>query len=595
MIFSRIRRLISPVYTKELVQIAAQKRGAWVKLLFLLALLITTVISLWDYRHYQGEDLTSLGRNFFTVLCVVDLVAVAVLTPLIASGAIAGEKEANTLGLLLITRLRPWNIVQDKALSRITQLLYLVGLTFPFMALALLLGGVEWYQIAGAMLYLVSCVLFGGGIAVFFSSIRQNHVRAAASAYVYIFLIFILSSIAAGLVTGFWHSKLLAGAINPAAGFVFLLEPYNGFSGATEAICSASMFLACSSGIYFICVALAAIIIKRQIQKGPDPAMQPEAKKEGADDDDTPRPKLSWRQRLTRPIHMKATRMLNPHTPPSFDPLKALWALTKTAGRHKIVTVLILGAVGLPGIVGGPQVYRSLPFYIVFYFFAGPFLGIVVLLKAATCFSQDKQHNRFPILAATRFRGPDVVKGTYQSIWHAVYPYILIFTVVMLLSSFVIDRHDPYFDEGISFMFPIAFVMYVNFIIIVGMRVSLFCKNNARAIAGLIAVLAIVCVWPVIAVIATDPFVVGDMEELLLLSPAAMLGPGLLADEVGEAFERHPGLCILHFVLINGASLAVYVWMRLRYDRIVGRQPGRRASMELATPIKKTDVNTPRE
>ena len=217
-------RLVSPVYGKELVQLAHNRRHSVLKLLFLVVLCLCTAVVLFPLDAERGVARARLGLAFFATLFYVTLLAAAVFTPLVTSGCIAGEREANTLPLLLHTRLTPRNIVQDKGLSRITHMLYLASLTFPFLALTLLLGGVEITHVVAACAYVLGTVLFVGGLSLFFSALRETTLRALASTYLYGVVLLAVTSALAALVCGLLNAGFPLALVNPAVGMAMLLE-----------------------------------------------------------------------------------------------------------------------------------------------------------------------------------------------------------------------------------------------------------------------------------------------------------------------------------------------------------------------------------
>jgi ABC-type transport system involved in multi-copper enzyme maturation permease subunit len=87
--------------------------------------------------------LAGLGRAFVFNVLWVQALAVLLLTPAWVAGAIASEKEANTLDLLLITPLADREIVLGKLFGRLGQVGVVLLAGLPVLTLALVLGGVH--------------------------------------------------------------------------------------------------------------------------------------------------------------------------------------------------------------------------------------------------------------------------------------------------------------------------------------------------------------------------------------------------------------------------------------------------------------------
>lgn len=180
--------MVSPVFFKELGQLAVSRKPLAMKAILLAILIADFLICLGTASRYDGMASGELGRTLFATLTMVELLAMTVFTPVVTAGMVCGEREANTLGLLFLTRLKAWNIVQDKGLSRIVLMLILCAITLPFMFAALLFGGVEPLHILAAAANILSVILFTGGISLLFSTRARRYGAALAMSYTAIFV-----------------------------------------------------------------------------------------------------------------------------------------------------------------------------------------------------------------------------------------------------------------------------------------------------------------------------------------------------------------------------------------------------------------------
>jgi ABC-2 type transport system permease protein len=184
---------LNPVLAREL-RIRLRGRQAWILLTIYLVLLAITV-----FLVYQGESgsagdangpfgipsptrFASVGRSVFEWLVMLMLLLVLFLVPGFTSGALAGERERQTL-------LRPWQIVVGKLAASFAFLALLVVATAPFLAVAYLIGGVT----IGAVLRGVGVVLVAGlalsGLTVCCSAVfKRVQVATVVSYAVTLFL-----------------------------------------------------------------------------------------------------------------------------------------------------------------------------------------------------------------------------------------------------------------------------------------------------------------------------------------------------------------------------------------------------------------------
>ncbi|MBL8795962.1 MAG: ABC transporter permease subunit [Planctomycetia bacterium] len=142
--------LFGPLLRWELVRVARQRRylllraGYAVTLLLLLAGLY--VVWTWDFPRGQNPPASALTRFaetfFFTFMCA-ELVAVLILTPVYTAGAIAAEKECQTLDFLLAADLHGREIVLSKLAARLANLVLLILVGLPILSVTQFFGGID--------------------------------------------------------------------------------------------------------------------------------------------------------------------------------------------------------------------------------------------------------------------------------------------------------------------------------------------------------------------------------------------------------------------------------------------------------------------
>jgi hypothetical protein len=96
------------------------------------------------------------------------------------SSAITEEKEEDTIGLLQMAGLNHIGILLGKSTSRLIQVVLLLIVQFPFMLLAVTLGGVTTHQIIAAYVYILAFTILLANTALVCSVIFQRGGNAAA-------------------------------------------------------------------------------------------------------------------------------------------------------------------------------------------------------------------------------------------------------------------------------------------------------------------------------------------------------------------------------------------------------------------------------
>jgi hypothetical protein len=128
---------------KELLEQSAQKRMYVMRVVYAL-LLFGTFYFLYARLVGYGSMMV-LGRGFrlFMFLVAAQSAAIFLFLPPLMAGAIAQEKERDTLGLLFLTDLTPWELILQKYVGRLIPMLTLQFLSLPLLAVAYSLGGVS--------------------------------------------------------------------------------------------------------------------------------------------------------------------------------------------------------------------------------------------------------------------------------------------------------------------------------------------------------------------------------------------------------------------------------------------------------------------
>jgi ABC-type transport system involved in multi-copper enzyme maturation permease subunit len=259
-------RLLGPVYFKELFQLAQSRRlpmmkGFFLATLFLFFLLIAI-------EGGRNEDEFSLMLYFG--ICAINAGAILLFAPIFTASAVSGEREANTLRLLFLTRLSAWNIVQDKGLSRMTLLFFMISLTFPILASTILYGGVETRHIVSAIANLGALALLTSGFSILFSTIRSRFSAAVASTYLVLIVYLIFLPLGIGL---YMKSPFPAAWVSPFMSVGLTIESgMRGMPGFVDMTWKSN--LALGVGIYLVCTSVSALLVRRlaladEVDSGP--------------------------------------------------------------------------------------------------------------------------------------------------------------------------------------------------------------------------------------------------------------------------------------------------------------------------------------
>ena len=129
------------------------------------------------------------GPRCYIVLLAAQFALLMLIAPAMTSGAIAGERERQTLDLLLVTNTGSVRIVAGKAMESFALLMLLVVSGFPVMCLCLLSGGITVWQILLGELFLLAEGFACVSVGVFCSSFSRSTVLSGVLSYLMILLI----------------------------------------------------------------------------------------------------------------------------------------------------------------------------------------------------------------------------------------------------------------------------------------------------------------------------------------------------------------------------------------------------------------------
>ena len=148
-------RLDWPLLGKELREQAARKQMYVIRVVY--ALVLFGAFYVYYARHVAAGPVLALGGGTgpFEFLVTAQLFTIYLFLPPLMAGAIAQEKERETLGLLFLTDLTPWELILQKYVGRLIPMLTLMFLSLPLLAVAYSLGGVS-----ASMLYFSAATLF---------------------------------------------------------------------------------------------------------------------------------------------------------------------------------------------------------------------------------------------------------------------------------------------------------------------------------------------------------------------------------------------------------------------------------------------------
>lgn len=141
------------------------------------------------YSLGRGTSLAEVGRNLFTFLSVSQFIIVIFLVPALAGNAISGEKERQTIDLLVCTQLTPFRIVTGKLTAALSAVVLLIFASLPLYGFVFLLGGVSPGEVLKLFIIVLGTALLVGCWSLMFSALFRRTVAAIVASYVLLFFL----------------------------------------------------------------------------------------------------------------------------------------------------------------------------------------------------------------------------------------------------------------------------------------------------------------------------------------------------------------------------------------------------------------------
>lgn len=196
--------LENPVLRREMDERMRTRRGAiaitvWLLLLsgiFLLVYQANSAFAGFDFA--VTIDVGRIGREIFEWILFGMLVLTLFLVPAFTSGAIAGERERQTLVPLQMTSLSAFSIVWGKIAAALVFVMLLILLTAPLLAMSYLVGGVTVWDIVKGLAMVMLTAVMTGSLGVALSSKAKRVQSATVMAYGVVLLLSIGTFIALG-------------------------------------------------------------------------------------------------------------------------------------------------------------------------------------------------------------------------------------------------------------------------------------------------------------------------------------------------------------------------------------------------------------
>ena len=135
------------------------------------------------------------GVTAYAAMLAIQFAMILLITPAMTAGSIAGERERQTLDMLLVTNTGSLRIVAGKLLESLGYVALLLVAALPTMCLTLITGGVTLADVLTGALFLLVTAFAALSVGVFASAVFRRTVTATVMAYLIVSFIGVVTMV----------------------------------------------------------------------------------------------------------------------------------------------------------------------------------------------------------------------------------------------------------------------------------------------------------------------------------------------------------------------------------------------------------------
>ena len=555
--------LTGPIFDKELRVSSRRRRNYTLRLVyvilltFFIAIVWLSVVKSEGSSAYQKSRMALAGKTIVTTIVMFQFFATQIIAIIMLSTSISDEIYHRTLGLLMTTPINGFQIVMGKLFSKLLQLILLLAISLPLLAIVRIFGGVPWNYVLSSLCITLTAVIFAGSLSLYFSiNNRRAYVVIIKTVVTLGVLFFFIPIIAPVFFRPRWLNAPLFR--NPGTVFPLLIallhaNPFGAMSVNTAMMISptaAAMIPAVPTGGSFLywplhcmlmlstsalLIAMSVKVVRKvalrqavgQIESFPNRTRAKKSKK-------------SSRRHAKQPKLQGVIRRVT-GSPVLWRELRAPM-IQGAEGRNSIIG-LAVAIIALLITYGTCEDYLDESFTQIGYVMMFTVIGsIFTIVLSATSITSEKETRSWPILLATSMDDWHILLGKAIGVFRRCLPiwlllagHIFLFICIKYIHPIAI-LHIPIFTTGL-----------VVFLTGAGLYFSArFKRTTSAVIASFALALALWVVLPsvlgLVSVFIHDYDVIGD---LVSANPAAQIA--ILMDGAGGSFNARTDLSKLNY------------------------------------------------
>ena len=173
--FLSLSWLTGPIFDKELRVSSRRRRNYVLRFVYLASLTIfLSLVWIQEVRYsgsvvYRISRMARTGQIIIVFIIWFQFYVTQIIAVIMLSTSISDEIYNRTLGMLMTTPINSFQIVMGKLFSKLLQLILLLAISLPLLAIVRVFGGVPWAYVVSSLCIMLATVIFVGSLSLFFS------------------------------------------------------------------------------------------------------------------------------------------------------------------------------------------------------------------------------------------------------------------------------------------------------------------------------------------------------------------------------------------------------------------------------------------
>ena len=223
---------VNPIVKKDLKIISRSMKFSWGLFAYeciLGIIFFFVMIALGAFTNLTGSqrntDIYEGYVAFFPIIGVAQLCMISLIVPIFTASSISGERERQTMDVMLTTTISPVSIIIGKITSAVIRVMIFVFASIPLMAVSFVMGGLSWLALFEYLILAFVYAIYAGSIGTFCSAVFKKSIPAIIMSYVIYGVIYGLTYIPALLASIIGHNYdylplFICTLINPVQLFI---------------------------------------------------------------------------------------------------------------------------------------------------------------------------------------------------------------------------------------------------------------------------------------------------------------------------------------------------------------------------------------